>query len=232
MSRRSTRMVSWIGVGAAALLFAVSLRAGHSQGPDPLTAGKDAFLENCAACHNASHRVGPPLATDMGYFIRAGVPAQAMGGMLVHAVRNRPAESRMPSFAEKDLSDADAANIALYLGSQTKAPDAPVTLGTPEKGQWMYSVACASCHGDQGEGKGHAPALAAMMNGMKAMKAPPNMALGMVMLATRSGSLRMPTFPAPKLTDDQLKDIAAYIWSFPPPPPTAAPPKEGAKAEK
>lgn len=231
MARRTTRMMVWVSVGAMALLLTVNLLAGQSQAPDPVTAGKNAFLENCAACHNASRRVGPPLAADMGYFIRAGVPAQAMGGMLTFAVRKRPAESRMPAFSEKDLSDAEVANIALYLGGQTKAPDAPVTLGTPEKGQWLYSVACASCHGDQGEGKGRAPALAAVMNNMKAMKAPANMSLGMVTLATRSGMLRMPTFLPDKLSDDQLKDIAAYIWSLPPPPPPAAPPapKEGTR---
>jgi cytochrome c553 len=97
-------------------------------------------------------------------------------------------------------------------------------------------VACASCHGDAGEGKGHAPALAAIANMFKGItpkdekgNIPSSPMLGMVMLATRSGEIRMPTFSEAKLSDAQLADLAAYIWTLPPPPaPPATPaPREG-----
>ncbi|MBI3946131.1 MAG: hypothetical protein HY321_09450 [Armatimonadetes bacterium] len=68
------------------------------------------------------------------------------------------------------------------------------------------------------------PALAAMVAGLKQAKAPPNVMLGFVLLACRSGSLpHMPTFAPAVLSDAALADIAARIWSFPPPP---APPKQ------
>ncbi len=225
MHSRSLRSWLWALIGAAVLTISSGVLTARTEPTDAVAAGKNAFLENCAACHNASKRVGPPMVKDIGYFVRAGVPAPVMAGMLTHAVRQRPPESRMPAFAPADLSDADVANIAAYLSSQTPAPAAPPALGKAENGAWIYGVACAACHGEQGEGHGHAPALAGMANSFKEMKAPPNLMLGMVTLACQSGILKyMPTFPTTKLSDVQLADISAYIWSLPPPPaPKTAP---------
>ena len=228
MTKRGHRAAVWISLGVLVLLLTSGHLALRADTNDSVAAGKGKFLENCAACHLFAHRVGPSLPIDVGYFVRAAVPVPVVTGLLTHAVRNRPPESHMPTFSTADLSDADVANIAAYLYSLTPLPATPPTMGNAENGHALYGLACFMCHGEQGEGRGHAPALAAQANSFKAMNAPPNTMLAFVTLATRSGTLpHMPTFPPAKLTDAQLADIAAYIWSLPPPPAQAAAPPEG-----
>lgn len=215
-----SRILWVLPVVLAAVAVVLVVTPGQSRPSKAVRHGEALFLNNCAACHNALHKVGPPMVKDVGYFVQAGVPAQVLGGMLTHAVRQRPEQSVMPTFTPTELSDADLQDIALYLTAQTPAPKTPLAMGSAEAGAPLYAANCAKCHGAQGEGPGRAPAVAGIANEMKQATMPPSVMVGYVLLATRSGSLpHMPTFAPEKLSDAQLADIAAFIWALPPPAP-------------
>ncbi|MBI3946132.1 MAG: cytochrome c [Armatimonadetes bacterium] len=105
--------------------------------------GKAVYEQRCAVCHSASAKMGPPLDKDVGYFVKAGVPAEVMGGILQQPVRVRPPGSRMPAFTPSELSDADVANIAAYLHSLTPAPKTPLRPGVAARGAKPYARNCA-----------------------------------------------------------------------------------------
>lgn len=185
--------------------------------PD-LKAGEAKFLHNCCACHNQWKKVGPSLVDDMAYFVRAGVPGFAVGSLLRHPVRQRPAGSAMPVFTPDMLSDKDLDDIGFYLASFTPAPASPPALGSAARGAALYAQTCALCHGDKGQGSGEAIPLALFAAELKQGGAPPNVMLGFVHLATRSGDVpKHPVFAADKITDADLADISATIWEMPVP---------------
>jgi cytochrome c oxidase cbb3-type subunit III len=219
---RLRQNLSVIGVlGGAALLGLVVAPAGSdkSRAPDA-TNGERVFNEYCAACHNKLEKVGSYLVDDTAYFVRAGVPAEAMGSLYRHPVRVRPPESRMPAFAPTEVSDADLDDMGLYLASQTPPPGNPPALGSAERGAPLYARTCAACHGAEGQGVKQMLPLAIFSNQLREAKAPPSVILGFVMLSTRSGSVpKMPSYSRETLSDRDLADIAAHIWSMPMPSP-------------
>lgn len=209
------------------VVFAASMAAPPDQQPKPdAVRGERLFLENCAACHNRSRRAGPDLFFDISYFVRAGIPPQAMGMLLQKPVRMRREKSSMPYFAPEELSDADLADMAYYLASQTPVPEQPGTMGSAEHGAELYAKHCALCHGAQGEGTPNGLPVALMSHELQEGGAPPNVMLGFVNLACRSGDVpRMPTYSAEQLSDADLADLAAFVWSLPMPPMPAKPPR-------
>jgi len=220
---RSGRTTAASGLGgllvASVLLAALVAPAGSAEPGQPdAIHGEQVYLQYCAACHNEQSKVGPPMVDSVAYFIRAGVPAQAVGPLFYHPVRQRPAGSIMPAFTPDELSDADLNDLGFYLGSQTPAPAMPPALGTAENGAELYAANCAICHGDEtGAGATTVP-LAMFANELKQGGAPPFVMLGFVNLASRSGYEQgMPTYTADQLSDEQLADIAAYIYEMPAP---------------
>lgn len=182
--------------------------------------GKQVYDEYCAACHNKLKKVGPYLFQDAAYFIKAGVPAKALGMLMRNPVRHRPPDSRMPVFSPSEISDAALDDLGMYVGSKTPPPKTPQAMGSAQRGGPLYGQHCAGCHGASGEGANGIMPVAMFANQLKQGHAPPNVMLGFVMLASRSGSVRgMPTFAANVLSDRDLADIAAHIWAMPVPAP-------------
>jgi mono/diheme cytochrome c family protein len=220
---RSGRATAASGLGGllvVSVLLAAQIVPADSAEPGLPDAvhGEQVYLQYCAACHNELGKAGPPMVDSVAYFIRAGVPAQAMGPLFYHPVRQRPAGSAMPAFTPEELSDADLNDLGFYLGSQTPAPAMPPALGIAENGAGLYAANCALCHGDEtGAGAVTLP-LAMFAQELRQGGAPPFVMLGFVNLACRSGYVRdMPTYPAEQLSDEQLADIAAYIYEMPAP---------------
>lgn len=209
------RLLGAAVIAGAVAGSAVSLSAQDAERKPDAAHGKEVYMENCAACHNSLKKVCPALVEDVGYFIRAGVPPQAMGALLRKPVRERPPGSRMPSFTPAEISDADLDDMGLYLAGFTPVPARPPRLGVASRGAARYGESCAPCHGANGEGVGEILPLAHFANGLKQGGAPPAVILGFVHLATRSGSVpNMPTFTPSQLSDRDLADISAHIWAM------------------
>jgi len=211
--------VTLAGVCAGVLLLSLLIASRGRGDQRELSAanGERLFNEYCNACHNRLEKVGSYLVDDTAYFVNAGVPAQAAGSLLRHPVRNQPPGSIMPVFTPEEISDADLDDIGFFLASKTPPPTTPPALGSAERGGPLYAKNCAGCHGAHGEGKPAMP-VAIFANELKQGGAPPNVMLGFVMLSARSGSVpRMPTYTPEKLSDKDLADIAAFIWSMPMP---------------
>lgn len=180
--------------------------------------GEQVYQQYCAACHNEDGRVGPPLVASTAYFVNAGVPAQALGPLFYHPVRQRPAGSIMPAFTPQELSDADLNDLGYYLGGLIPAPAAPPALGSAERGAPLYAANCALCHGTSEDFAGKVLPLAFFANELREGGAPPFVMLGFVNLASRSGYVKdMPTYTEDQLSAAELADIAAYIYAMPAP---------------
>lgn len=205
-------------LAAVMLLLAAVFKPANSAGDSAVAEyGQQRFLECCSACHNSLRKVGPPLAEDTAYFIKAGVPAEVMGVLLQHAVRQRPPDSRMPVFTPEEVSDADLHAMGMFLASCTPPPAEPPQLGSAERGAELYARHCAMCHGAKGEGVGQMLPLALFAEELRSSGAPPNLMLGFVTLSTRSGDVpKMPVYSPEQLSDADLADLAAYLWAMPP----------------
>lgn len=180
--------------------------------------GEQLFLKYCSACHHELGFVGPPMIDATSYFINAGVPPQAMGTLLQHPVRQRPDSSVMPAFTPDAISDTDLNDIGYYLGIQTPAPENIPQLGSAERGAGLYADNCAICHGTSEEFEGKVLPLAFFVEEMRQGGAPPFVMLAFVKMSSRSGYVKdMPTYSSDELSDADLADIAAYIWSMPAP---------------
>jgi mono/diheme cytochrome c family protein len=141
-----------------------------------------------------------------------------MGMLLQKPVRVKREGSIMPAFTPDQLSDADLADIGVYLGSHYTPPAAPPALGVAANGAENYAKYCAMCHGANGEGVGKMMPVAFMAAEFKQHNLPPQLMLAFVNLACRSGSVKdMPVIGEDKLSDQDLADIAAYIWEMPVP---------------
>lgn len=218
-SRRNPAVAASGLLALIVLLAALVAPAGSAElaMPDAIH-GEQVYLQYCAACHNELGKSGPPMVESVAYFIRAGVPAQAMGPLFYHPVRQQPPGSLMPTFTPEELSDADLNDLGYYLGGLTPAPAAPPALGVAESGAELYAANCAMCHGDEtGAGAVTLP-LAMFSQELKQGGAPPFVMLGFVNLASRSGYIKgMPTYTEGQLSDADLADIAAYVYAMPAP---------------
>jgi len=187
-------------------------------GPPDSVHGEQLYLEFCSACHHELSKVGPPMIDSTSYFINSGVPAEAMGMLLQHPVRQRPDGSIMPTFTPAELSDADLNDIGYFLGVQTPVPESPPELGSAERGEGLYMDNCAICHGTVTDFEGKVLPLAFFVDELRNGGAPPCVIIAFVNLSSRSGYVKnMPTYGEDELSDTDLLDIAAFIWGMPAP---------------
>ena len=124
------------------------------------------FQENCVACHGVNGKLGPAPPLNDGLFLalipdkelqsvisegRAGtlMPAFAagQGGHLTNEQIKVLAEGVTQNWRSIERAPSGAPP---YLASQAKSDSG--TPGNKEKGLKVFTRACASCHGDRGEG--------------------------------------------------------------------------------
>jgi cytochrome c553 len=163
--------------------------------PDPLAAGK-AAAAGCAGCHGEAGVTAMPgmpnlVGLDIKYFVAA---------MNAYKSGQRKNEVMQPLTAS--LGDADFKNLALYYGLQKAARAATPAPGDQGAGK-AAAAACAGCHGDGGvsatpgtpslagqDAQYHVAALRAYKDGGRKDEAMKGVAAG--------------------LTEQQMKDLAAY----------------------
>lgn len=186
--------------------------------------GRETFLKYCSACHNELRKVGPYLAGGAGYFVQAGLPARDFGSLLARKVRNKDATSVMPRFNPDEVSSADLDNIGYFLaqtgaglaGLDHRNPPAPL-IGSAEAGAGSYARHCQICHSPDAMGQESVPPLAPEAALMQELGLPASALHGLLLWACRSGDLeQMPVYSSGDLSDQELADIAAWLWETTP----------------
>lgn len=148
----------------------LALGCGHVEGPSPggrpvradQVVDFDAlYNRNCRGCHGADGKLGPAPPLNDPTFL-AIVPDEVIMGLITEGRPGTP----MPAFSRENggpLTDAQVKALAEGLKPRWGQPkparaDLPAYLadrktpGDPDRGLKVFSQACASCHGENGEG--------------------------------------------------------------------------------
>ena len=168
--------------------------------PQAHAIGERLFVNNCAACHGSDARggLGFPNLTD-GDWLWGGTPAD-----IITTLTNGR-EGNMPPMAAAVGSAKDVQNVANYVLSLSGSPHNNVAA---QLGREKF-VVCAACHGANGKGN---TALGA-----------PNLTDkiwlhgwgedAIVRIVTQGRHNVMPA-QAGRLSEDQIRVLAAYVWSL------------------
>ncbi|MDP2953861.1 MAG: c-type cytochrome, partial [Chloroflexota bacterium] len=102
-----------------------------------------------------------------------------------------------------------ALGLFAVRGQAAAAPD-------PARGKVVFDNSCALCHGAGGIGK-VGPTLAGAAGHVQQMGVPPEQAGPMIIGLLRAGiNGRMPGFPPQVLSDDDIANLGAYLFTLPP----------------
>jgi mono/diheme cytochrome c family protein len=179
-----------------------------SAASDP-DAGARAYRADCATCHGESGE-GTPL----------GSPLTAADSTLAPRALYDAIARGVPGTAMPGYSDRDATTLRGLIDHVRRLPRSPgsraawrLAAGDAEAGRDVYGRTCAGCHGAAGEGK-LGPALSNA--GFLAAATPAYVAA--TIARGRPGTV-MPSFTRdsvayPRLSEDQIRDAAAFVTSL------------------
>jgi ubiquinol-cytochrome c reductase cytochrome c subunit len=175
--------------------------------PDSLTRGQKLFLsKGCFECHGyvgqGSIMSGPGIAP-------APISLAAMAAYV------RVPKGQMPPYSKKVLSDSELSDIHAYLESipanpkldtiallkdgQLSATNAALT--APTRGETVFAVSCAVCHGTTGEG-GTGPVLKGIAE---------KRGIDGIATFVRNPAGAMPRLYPTVLSDQDVSDVARYV---------------------
>jgi len=163
--------------------------------------GERLFINNCAACHGSDARgsKGFPNLTD-GDWLWGGGFAD---------IQKAIAEGRngvMPPMAEAIGGGENVRNVAQYVMSLSGSPHDSVAA---ELGRPKFATVCAACHGADGKGN---PALGAPNLTDKIwLHGWGEQAIAAIVSGGKNNA--MPAH-ASRLTPEQMRVLAAYVWRF------------------
>jgi mono/diheme cytochrome c family protein len=208
-----------IGLLVAALAIAGPATA--QDGGDPET-GAALYASNCLVCHgpNGEGRVGATLdqvfaTIDTDTFLTEAISRGVQGSM-------------MPAWSQNfggPLTSSEVQDIVAYIESWGTAIEPPVPApgpppqaippvpevdGDPEAGYTVYAQNCVACHGPEGEGR-----IGATLDRPFAAISPDAFIIQTISRGVE-GSL-MPPFAQANggpLTEQQINDVAAYVFSL------------------
>ncbi len=179
-----------------------------------MTAGRAAFLNNCAGCHGSGAQGGPGFPNLNSGNWRWGGTLDAIDQTIMYGVRNGSDQARgggnaagMPSFKEnlKPEQINDAAEYVLELSNK------PHDAAAAEKGKAIFTGegGCTTCHGDDAKGNlelGSANLTGGIFQwgGTKA---------DLVQTITNGRAGVMPVW-AGKLEPTTIKELAVYVHSL------------------
>ncbi len=177
-----------------------------------VTAGRQSFLNHCAACHQTDGMGIPDYAPSIrNKFLLSAVDDD----FLVRTIRlGRSGTAMLPHL---DLPDQTLADLIAFLRSVDTAsePVTPLNWKPPgpvdsQAGQTLFAMVCAACHADHGGGYragGKAPAI----GGKDFLNVATDDYIARMVKDGR-GDTPMPAF-AGVLTDQQIADIIAFLRS-------------------
>ena len=126
--------------------------------PEAITDFDVLFAANCAACHGTDGTLGPAPPLNDPLFLRIVPDAE-----LIRVITEGRAGTPMAAFDRKNGGPLTTAQVKVLAeglkakwgkpGSETDVPGYLLAPGgNVEDGQMMFAMACASCHGDKGQG--------------------------------------------------------------------------------
>jgi cytochrome c oxidase cbb3-type subunit III len=168
--------------------------------PAAMRIGERLFVNNCATCHGSDARgsKGFPNLTDNDW-LWGGTPQN-----IAETIANGR-QGTMPPMAAAVGSAADVRNVAHYVASLSGDPHDSLAA---HSGRAKF-VACAGCHGADGKGN---TALGA-----------PNLTdrvwlhgwgTDAVVRIVQTGKTNVMPAHASRLSDDQVRVLAAYVWGL------------------
>jgi mono/diheme cytochrome c family protein len=137
------------------------------QAPSEVTDSRVLYAANCAGCHGREGRGGAAIGLADPVYLAIADDA-AIRGTIQGGVRGTP----MPAFAQSAggmLTEAQIDAITKGIRSWSRpealsgaAPPARTarSVGDPRRGEGVFGIYCASCHGPGGEGGPHGSAIA------------------------------------------------------------------------
>ncbi len=241
-------------LGCLALLRGVAAEGFTPPDESFYAMGRHVYERNCLVCHGrwgdgdgemAKGMIPKPRQFSAGIFKYRSTPPGFLPTTedLIRTIRKGRASTSMPYFTQ--LSDREVRAVAEFIklfspkwrkpgnfAEPVKLPDLPAWFAQPaeaasraKKGEATFSVACASCHGEHGDGRG--PAIAelkdawgdparpadlrapAFRNGRTAADVFRVLTLGI-------GGTPMPSF-AETMSEEQRWELAAFVLTLPPP---------------
>jgi ubiquinol-cytochrome c reductase cytochrome c subunit len=174
--------------------------------------GQQLFEGNCASCHGyagqgiSSPRPGAGGIPGMGPPLR-GVGAMAadlylrLGFMPLASIHDEPVSHRV-LFSDKELRSLIA--FVASLGAGPGIPNPDPAAGSLSQGMHLYTLHCAGCHQEDGEG-GY----------VTGARVPPlqDVSATQIAEAVRIGPYEMPSFSSKQISDAQLGSIIKYVLS-------------------
>jgi cytochrome c oxidase cbb3-type subunit 3 len=168
--------------------------------PKAMGVGERLFANNCATCHGADARGGKgfPDLTDKDW-LWGGTPER-----IVETI-TQGRQGVMPPMAAAVGSAEDVRAVANYVLSLSGSPYNSVLAAT---GRGKF-VVCAACHGPDGKGN--------------QMIGAPNLTDGVwlhgwgedrIVAMVNEGKTNVMPAQGGRLTEDQIRVLAAYVWSF------------------
>ena len=171
----------------------------------------EALVAECALCHSTIEAQRGPILNGMDHWYLLEQIQKFRSGVRGQNPENR-SEYLMGVAAKKIPNDYEMAFLANWFAKQKPLAAVHTVPGDPEMGADLYAKRCASCHGENAEGKREtfSPSLTRMegwyfldqmrkfRSGLRG-KSPADLG-GQVMAAASVG-----------LTNQQLRDIVAYV---------------------
>lgn len=193
-----------VALGAVWGVTGERARAQDEDGADVVARGAQLYAVNCAACH------GPRGGGGSGEGLRAGPPLE---GVEVAYVDQQMRTGRMPiadraSGVVRDdahpLADEEREAILAWLADAVGLTGSipQVGEGDASRGQELYAVHCAACHGSVGNGGVSGSGV--LVRGLRGVDPVA------VVEATRVGPYDMPAFDTDLISEQEADDIAAF----------------------
>ena len=186
--------------------------------PDEIKNFAELFDTNCRACHSNGKTLGASISMNNPVYL-AIVPKEVMQKVTADGI----AGTAMPGFShqaggltEEQIGILVDGIFGLAKGHETPPGDLPpysAALGDADHGKEVFTAACASCHGPEGEGKkdkGGSVIDAAYLSLVS------DQYLRTVVIAGRP-DFGMPGFreyvPGKPLTPEEISDVVAWLAS-------------------
>lgn len=197
---------------------------------EKLAQGKAIWQRNCVACHGETGKGDGPLAATLPArppdFTDLWHMAREYSAVFFKTVTEGDTEHGMPSW-EKLLTEEQRWNVVDYIRTFSydppfavpvvaapaapappAAPPPPAVAGDVARGSAVYSQNCQACHGAEARG-GIGPAL----RGVHFIEE--HGTFDTLAEMVRGGSPPiMPAFPPTQISDEQLRDLLAYLLSL------------------
>jgi len=172
-----------------------------SRDPAAMAIGERLFLNNCAACHGSDAKGSRtfPNLTD-GDWLHGGSPDKIVETITLGR------QAMMPPMAAAVGTPEEVRQVAHHVLSLSGSGHNPLLAA---QGRDKFKAACAACHGADGKGNQAigAPNLSdkIWLHGWGEEA---------IVRAVNHGITNMMPAQSPRLSDDQIKVVASYVWGL------------------